>query len=304
MSKKKCVLLGAPIGTGAGQEGCQLGPDTLRIAGMQATLESLGYEVADLGNVTPEDIGDIHHSYRAKNLAKAVAWTRSVQQAAYQAFDADAHFPIFLGGDHSLAFGTVPAVARYAQDQGRPLYVLWIDAHTDYHTLDSSESGNVHGMPVAYFTGEPSFQDYFPALNPVVPPENVCLIGIRSVDPAERARVRQVGVKAHDMRRVDEKGIIALIEPFLETVKHNNGLLHVSLDVDGLDPSIAPAVGTTVEGGLTFREAHLIMETVHDHGLACSLDLVELNPLLDERAKTAKLLIDLTASLLGRNVLG
>jgi len=301
---KNCMLLGAPIGTGAGQKGCQLGPDTLRVAGLTAALEALGHRVRDLGDVQPDPLEDIPHGYRAKNLAKAVAWTQSLQAAAYQAFESSAAFPIFLGGDHSVAFGTVPAVARYAQDQGRPLYVLWIDAHTDYHTLDTSESGNVHGMPVAYITGEHSFQPYFPTLPAPVPPENVCLVGIRSVDPAERRRLRDVGIKAHDMRHVDEHGIIAVLRPFLETIKHQNGLLHVSLDVDGLDPSIAPAVGTTVAGGLTYREAHLIMETVYDSGLACSLDLVELNPLLDDTAKTAKLLIELTASLLGKNVLG
>ncbi|MDX1738815.1 MAG: arginase family protein, partial [Alphaproteobacteria bacterium] len=185
-----------------------------------------------------------------------------------------------------------------------PLFVLWIDAHTDYHALDTSESGNVHGMPVAYITGDPSFDEYFPKLSCPVPYENICQIGLRSVDPVERERLREVGIDACDMRKVDQEGVIAILEPFLEKVRIANGMLHISLDVDGLDPEIAPAVGTTVPGGLTFREAHLMMEIVHDSGLATSLDLVELNPLLDERAKTAKLLIDLTASLLGRSVLG
>ena len=226
-----------------------------------------------------------------------------MQKASYQVAK-EGGFPIFLGGDHSVAFGTIPAVAQAAKDQGRPLFVLWIDAHTDYHALDTSESGNVHGMPVAYITGDPSFDEYFPKLSCPVPYENICQIGLRSVDPVERERLREVGIDACDMRKVDQEGVIAILEPFLEKVRIANGMLHISLDVDGLDPEIAPAVGTTVPGGLTFREAHLMMEIVHDSGLATSLDLVELNPLLDERAKTAKLLIDLTASLLGRSVLG
>ncbi|MDX1738830.1 MAG: arginase family protein, partial [Alphaproteobacteria bacterium] len=164
MSDKKCILLGAPIGTGAGQKGCQLGPNTLRIAGIGEAIRGLGYELRDAGNVEPADVGEIHHSFRAKNLAKAVAWTEALQKASYEVAK-EGGFPIFLGGDHSVAFGTIPAVAQAAKDQGRPLFVLWIDAHTDYHALDTSESGNVHGMPVAYITGDPSFDEYFPKLS-------------------------------------------------------------------------------------------------------------------------------------------
>ncbi|MCG7201791.1 arginase family protein, partial [Marinobacter pelagius] len=180
-----------------------------------------------------------------------------------------------------------------------PLFLLWLDAHPDLHTLDSTESGNLHGTPVAYFTGQPGF-DGFPALPQKVALENICMMGIRSVDAAEKSRIRELGITVKDMRAIDETGVLAPLRAFLEKVERNKGMLHVSFDVDFLDPSIAPAVGTTVPGGATFREAHLIMETLCDSGLVSSLDLVELNPFLDERGKTAKLLCDLTASLFGR----
>lgn len=298
-----CSILGAPIGTGASQHGCQLGPDTLRIAGLPEMLRELGYGVDDRGNVAPNKIATLSHSFTAKHLTEAVAWTQALQVASYQAV-CDSQFSIFLGGDHSLAFGSIPGVSRHTKEQNRPLFVLWIDAHTDFHALDTSESGNVHGMPIAYLTGDPSFGGFFPDLETPLPAENICLMGIRSVDPAERKNLSAAGIITHDMRQIDEFGVIALLSPFLDKVRAANGQLHVSLDVDGLDPDIAPAVGTTVAGGLTFREAHLMMETVHDSNLARSLDLVELNPLLDHSGRTARLLIDLTASLLGRSVLG
>jgi arginase len=211
--------------------------------------------------------------------------------------------PIFLGGDHAISAGTVPGLARRAAEDRRPLFVLWLDAHTDFHTLDTTVSGNLHGTPVAYYTGQKGFRGFFPDLPHPVPPQNVCMIGIRSVDPAERDALRALDVTVHDMRVIDEHGVSVLVGEFLERVRAVNGLLHVSLDVDFLDPDIAPGVGTTVPGGATYREAHLIMEMLHDSGLVTSLDLVELNPFLDERGKTAKLLVDLVASLMGKRVM-
>ena len=303
MIDKYCTILGAPIGTGAGYIGCQLGPDTLRVAGLLKMLDQLGFTVEDHGNIILKNVVDIPHSFSAKKLATAVAWTKKLQDAAYEVAKKDS-FSIFLGGDHSVAFGTIPAMAKYANKQGRPLFVLWIDAHTDFHALDTSESGNIHGMPVAYITGDKSFNGYFPVLPAKLDVDNLCIMGLRSVDPLERKRLSKAGITAYDMRKIDEMGVQAILQPFLDKISAANGILHVSLDVDGLDPEIAPAVGTTVEGGITFREAHLIMEMLYDSGLARSLDIVELNPLLDNQAKTSKLLIDLTASLLGRSVLG
>jgi len=302
MTIKKCKILGAPIGTGAGHIGCQLAPDTLRAAGLLDVVSDLGFDVVDLGNATLNKIPQIPHSFRAKNLAEAIAWTTELQSAAFNTIK-NGDFSIFLGGDHSVAFGTIPAVAQYAKENDRPLFILWIDAHTDFHTLDSSESGNIHGMPLSYITGDPSFSRDFPPLPAKVPYDNICLMGIRSVDALERERIKRAGIETYDMRKIDELGVFGPLSKFLEKVSQSNGLLHVSLDVDGIDPKIAPAVGTTVPGGLTYREVHLIMEMLHESNLVTSLDLVELNPLLDTCSKTANLLIELTASLLGRRVL-
>ena len=206
-----------------------------------------------------------------------------------------------MGGDHALSMGTVAGMAAHAKQIGRPLFVLWLDAHSDFHTPNSTGSGNLHGTPVAYFTGQSGF-DAFPPLPDVVPTDRVGMIGLRSVDPAERAELEQERAMLADMRSIDENGIKAPLMAFLDRVRAENGILHVSLDVDFLDPAIAPAVGTTVPGGATEREAHLAMELLHESGLVCSLDLVELNPFLDERGRTAKLMVDLAASLMGRRI--
>jgi arginase len=192
-------------------------------------------------------------------------------------------------------------MAAHARAIDRPLFVLWIDAHSDFHTPLTSDSGNLHGTPVAYVTGRPGF-DGFPALPAIVPIENVGMIGLRSVDEAERTALEDGDATLVDMRIIDEVGLRQPLAEFLARVEAANGILHVSLDVDFLDPSVAPAVGTTVPGGATVREGHLAMEMLCDSGLVCSLDLVELNPILDERGKTASLMVDLTASLLGRRV--
>ena len=298
-----CALIGAPVQSGASQPGCAMGPDAFRTAGLGIVLESLGHRVSDLGNVSrqPEDKAK-HPNAAIRCLEETVGWARSLERAAHQAAR-EADFPIFMGGDHSLAIGTVPGVARSAAERHQEQFVLWLDAHPDFHTLESTGSGNLHGTPVAYFTGEDGFKGVYPPLMTAVPPENVCMMGIRSVDEAENRALAQSQIIVHDMRALDEFGIVAPLRAFLERVVEAGGALHVSLDVDFLEPDIAPAVGTTVPGGATFREAHLIMEMLCDSGLVTSLDLVELNPFLDERGRTAKLMVDLCASLLGRKVL-
>lgn len=208
---------------------------------------------------------------------------------------------MFLGGDHAMSLGTVSGVASHAADVGRPLFVLWLDAHPDMHSPVTSSSGNLHGTPIAYVTGRPGFDGFAPVTAPV-PAGNICFIGLRSVDPPEASAIASAGMTAIDMRQIDERGIAQPLAEFLARVKAAGGMLHVSLDVDFLDPSIAPAVGTTVPGGATYREAHLVMEMLHDSGLVTSLDLVELNPFLDERGRTASLMVDLAASLFGRRV--
>lgn len=297
-----CKLIGAPVQDGTGRMGCEMGPSALRTAGLVQALEELGHEVTDLGNVAPAEKRAISHPNPAiKTLPEIVAWIEALDKAA---FDNSADgFPIFLGGDHALAAGTVSGLSRRAKEQGRPLFVLWLDAHTDFHTLETTASGNLHGTPVAYYTGQKGFEGYFPEVKVPVDPANVCMIGIRSVDPAERAAIRQTAVTVNDMRTIDEHGVVALLSRFLKKVEEANGMLHVSLDVDFLDPNIAPAVGTTVPGGATFREAHLIMEMLHDSELVTSFEAVELNPFLDERGRTAFLMVDLMASLMGRSVM-
>ncbi len=206
-----------------------------------------------------------------------------------------------MGGDHALSLGSVAGMAAHAQTVGRPLFVLWVDAHSDFHTPLTTDSGHLHGTPVAYVTGRAGF-DGFPALPAPVPTQNVAMIGLRSVDGPEREALEALDITLVDMRLIDEVGIRVPLAEFLARVAAADGMLHVSLDVDFLDPSVAPAVGTTVPGGGTVREGHLIMEMLCDSDLVCSLDLVELNPFLDERGRTASLMVDLAASLMGRKV--
>ncbi|WP_417667867.1 arginase [Roseibium sp.] len=303
MADKDIILVGVPMDAGAGRRGCLMGPDAYRTAGLAEALSELGHSVRDLGNVKPEPVLlDGSADPRLKNLEEIAGWTRSLNSCARNLCQ-DPVFPIYMGGDHALAAGTVSGHRAAAEDIGRPLFVLWLDAHSDFNTLKTTESGNLHGTPLAFICGLPGFECYLgERLKHAVPPENVEILGVRSIDPDERELLVTHGVGVSDMRRIDEVGIPGLLHPFLERVRACNGLLHVSLDVDFLDPDIAPAVGTTVPGGATFREAHLVMEMLHDSGLVTSLDLVELNPFLDDRGRTARLMVDLTCSLFGKRV--
>lgn len=275
-----------------------MGPDAYRVAGIEPAFTDLGHDVRDMGDITP-DPKDLAADNHLNALPECVGWTSALSRAAQSA--AAEGMPVFLGGDHALSLGTASGIAAHAAAAGRPLFLLWLDAHSDFHTPDSTSSGNLHGTPVAYVTGQQGFEA-FPEVAAPVPTENVAMIGLRSVDPEERRRLETANMLLADMRAIDEHGIKAPLTAFLDRVRAANGMLHVSLDVDFLDPSIAPAVGTTVPGGATFREAHLVMELLHDSGLVTSLDLVELNPFLDERGRTAQLMVDLAASLMGRRV--
>ena len=302
MSIKHCKLIGVPVQDGAGRLGCEMGPSALRTAGLGAAIAKLGHRVTDLGNLpAPPPLEVESPNPAVKNLPQVAAWVKLLTDKAYEI--SKEGVPIFMGGDHSLSAGTVTGLARHAAAQGRPLYALWLDAHPDFHSLVSTRSGNLHGTPMAYATGQPGFESGFPSLNVALDPHNVAMLGVRSVDEAERQALPDCGISVFDMRAIDEYSIAPLLRRFLDRVHADNGLLHVSLDVDFLDPAIAPAVGTTVPGGLTFREAHLVMEMLHDSDLVSSLDIVELNPFLDERGRTATLLVDLVASLFGRRVL-
>lgn len=296
-----CTLIGVPIREGAGRHGCDMGPRAYRAAGLAEALVSLGHEVRDEVELRLAPTTFTTGDTRLGALTAVTAWTSAIQSALAEV-PSDL-MPIVLGGDHAMAAGVLPALAARAKRAGRPFFLLWLDAHTDCHTLATTRSGNLHGVPIAYALGAPSFAKLFPPLPAVLVAENICMMGIRSVDPAERAFLAETPVTVHDMRAIDEHGVVPLLSAFLDRVRRAGGHLHVSLDVDFLDPGIAPGVGTTVPGGATFREAHLIMELLHDSGLVTSLDLAELNPFLDERGRTALLMVDLAASLMGRRVL-
>jgi arginase len=298
-----CYLVGAPVQTGTSQQGCLMGPDAFRTAGIASTLQALGHHVDDHGNVSPREIERPNSGNQAvHHLNETVGWALALNEVAKAAIERS-DFPIFLGGDHSLSIGSVSGVTKAAEKNGREQFVLWLDAHPDFHSLETTESGNLHGTPMAYLTGHSGFEGSYPELTAKVKSANVCMMGLRSVDQAEKALLAESDIQVYDMRAIDEHGVAGPLRAFLEKVKAADGALHVSLDVDFLEPNIAPAVGTTVPGGATFREAHLIMEMLCDSGLVTSLDLVELNPFLDDRGRTAKLMVDLCASLLGRKVL-
>lgn len=294
-------LIGVPLEEGSGRQGCAMGPAALRIAGIRQALEELGHTVEDRGNLGPVPARDLALVANALNLQTVGAYARELEAETHAVASAGG-LPIILGGDHSLSMGSVPGMARHAAALGRPLFVLWLDAHADFNSPETSPSGNMHGMPVAFFCGQAEFAPILQADRAVVEPGHVFQVGIRSVDPQERELVAANGVNVFDMRTIDEIGIAAIMRRILETVRDADGLLHVSFDVDFLDPDIAPGVGTTVPGGATFREAHLVMEMLCDSGLVSSLDLVELNPFLDDRGKSARVLVEMTASLFGRRI--
>lgn len=297
----KTILIGAPIDSGQKRAGCLMGPAAYRVAGISAAIRDQGHSVEDWGDLALDDLPEAFCANPAvHSLAETVGWTQSLMDKVDDALSAGG-FPIILGGDHSLALGSVAGAAAYGARHGRPLYLIWLDAHSDFHTPLTTTSGNLHGTPLAYIAGRDGF-DAFPPFPAPVRADRICLYGIRSVDPAEHAALLQHDIAINDMRLLDERGIVAPLREFLDIVRANSGMLHVSLDVDFLDPFIAPAVGTTVPGGITFREAHLVMELLHESGLVTSLDLVELNPFLDERGKTARLMVDLVGSLMGKKV--
>lgn len=300
MTARHCILIGAPVDSGQRRPGCLMGPSALRVAGLQPALQALGHHVEDRGDLAPDPLpqGARSPNPALHALPETIAWQAAIDRAGRAAL-ADG-LPLYLGGDHSLSLGSLMASAAHARAAGRPLFVLWLDAHSDFHTTASTQSGNLHGIPVAYAAGRDCAP--LPPFPAPVPAENICLFGIRSIDPEERAALHAHGITPIDMRAIDEQGITAPLRAFLERSAAAGGHLHVSLDVDFLDPAIAPAVGTTVPGGTSFREAHLVMELIHESGLVSAIDLVELNPFLDERGRSAHLMVDLAASLMGRQV--
>jgi arginase len=295
-------LIGAPTDIGAGSRGASMGPEALRVANLQPTLESHGLEVIDRGNLGGPSNPWQPPADGYRHLDEVVAWNQVVHDAVH----AELHLgrmPILLGGDHCLGLGSISAVARHCREAGKKLRVLWLDAHADFNTNELTPSGNVHGMPVACLVGHgPRELVEMSGAVPAVNPKNVRQIGIRSVDPGEKRFVHQVGLEVFDMRYIDEMGMRHTMELALATMDANTHL-HVSFDVDFLDPDFAPGVGTTVMGGPTYREAQLCMEMIADTGRMASLDVMELNPALDVRNRTAEVAVDLIESLFGKSTL-
>lgn len=297
------ALIGAPTDIGAGHRGGSMGPEALRVAGIERALRRLGYGVVDRGDLSgpPNPDGAPVAGYR--HLAEVTLWCERVRDALLAALE-EGLFPVLLGGDHCLAIGSIAAIAKHCAAQETPLTVLWLDAHADFNTPETSPSGNIHGMPVAVAAGlGPEALTGLGHAKPMIDPTRILQVGIRSVDHVEKRKVVESGLEVHDMRRIDENGMRKTMAEILKRVAAIGGHLHVSFDVDFLDPAIAPGVGTTVPGGPTYREAQLCMEMIYDSGLMRSLDIMELNPAYDERNRTAKLVVELVESLFGEQIL-
>ncbi len=294
---KSVQIIGVPIDLGQSHRGVDLGPGALRYAGLAARLEQLGYEVHDSGNLKAP-VRESLTSERQKNYLPSIKAICEDVCLAGQKAVAQGHIPIFLGGDHSIAVGTIAGVT-----QQQPAGVLWIDAHGDFNTMETSSSGNIHGMALALLLGQGS-----PELVGVggpgatLQPEDVVMIGVRDLDDRERQNLKESGVAIYTMRDVDERGMGAVASEALERLNHRERL-HVSLDVDALDPQATPGAGTLVPGGLTYREGQLLMEIIADSGRLSSLDIVEINPILDSLNKTALTAVELAASLFGKRII-
>ncbi|WP_431510252.1 arginase [Variovorax sp. DAIF25] len=303
MSMRAVTLIGAPTDAGASRLGAAMGPDALRVAQLGPALRRFGIDVRDIGNLAgpPNPQGERVDGLR--NLAECVRWNQAVHDAVAAELGAD-RLPILLGGDHHLAIGSISAVARHCRARGRRLRILWLDAHSDCNTPEVSPSGNIHGMPVASLCGlGPPGLSALSDTVPAIRPDALCQVGLRSVDASEQRMIRELGIEVYDMRAIDELGMRETMRRALEGVAGDEVHLHVSFDVDFLDPEIAPGTGTTVRGGPNYREAQLCMEMIADTGRLGSLDIVELNPALDLRNQTAELVVDLTESLFGKSTL-
>jgi len=304
MRQSHIAVIGAPMDLGAGRRGVDMGPSALRVAGLHQKLTEIGYQVEDLGNVVvdqPESLpaGPSHAHYLPQIAHTCARLSDMVERAASQE-----RVPLVLGGDHSAAMGTIAGMSRHRRKSGHKLGLLWMDAHADMNTPDSSPSGNVHGMPLACVIGlGPAELTGLAGQVPMVDPENVAIVGLRSVDDIEKYNVRGAGVHPFTMRDIDERGMRTVIQQAIHAVSSGTSGFHLSFDLDAVDPDEAPGVGTPVHGGITYREAHLAMEIVCDSGLMTSLELVELNPVLDVANRTAILGVELIMSALGKRIL-
>ena len=304
MKQSHVAVIGVPLDLGAGRRGVDMGPSALRVAGLHQRLGVLGYQVEDLGNVPvhqaeSQPTGPARSRYLPQIADTCRRLARLVEKAAAQG-----RVPLVLGGDHSVAVGSVSGMSRKLRKQKQSLGLIWIDAHADMNTPETSPSGNVHGMPLACLIGQgPRALTHIYGYAPKVDPKNVVLVGVREVDQLEKPHVKDSGVRAFTMRDIDERGLRAVMQDALQIASAGTGGFHVSLDMDSVDPREAPGVGTPVRGGLTYREAHLAMEIVCDSGRMTSMDVVEVNPVIDEANRTAVLAAELIMSALGKRIL-
>jgi arginase len=304
VSHSHIAIIGVPLDLGAGRRGVDMGPSAVRVANLNARLSEIGFEVDDLGNVpVAQPEGHPEGNPEAKYLPQITQTCIHLAELVQKQMSAG-KCPLILGGDHSLAVGTVAGVSKHLRERGEKLGMIWIDAHTDMNTPATSPSGNIHGMPLACCIGlGPKELTEIFGYSPKVAPENVALVGIRSVDDAERNNVQKSGVHAFTMRDIDERGMRWVIEESIRIAGAGTAGIHVSLDMDAVDPREAPGVGTPVRGGITYREAHLAMEILCDSGRMTSMEVVEVNPVIDEVNRTAVLAVELVMSAMGKRIL-
>jgi arginase len=304
MRQSHIAIIGAPLDLGQGRRGVDMGPSALRVAGLNARVASLGYAVDDLGNINVDQAESLPPGDpRAKYLPQIAAACRKLGSLTADALASGA-VPLILGGDHSVAIGSVSGVARHYRKRRQRTGVIWLDAHADMNTPESSPSGNVHGMPLACLAGfGPTELVSLFNFHPKVAPGNAVIVGLRDVDKTEKSQVRKSGVHAFTMRDIDERGLRAVMEEAIALASGGAAGFHVSLDMDFVDPADAPGVGTPVRGGATYREAHLAMEMICDSGKMLSLEVVEVNPAIDEANRTANLAVELIMSALGKRIL-
>ncbi|MDE3197657.1 MAG: arginase [Acidobacteriota bacterium] len=305
MRTSHLAIIGAPLDLGQGRRGVDMGPSAVRVAGLGSRLKALGYDVADLGNIEVDQAESLpsHGSAEARFLPEIARACERLSDRVATALSSG-RAPIVLGGDHSIAVGTVGGVSKYFRSTEQKIGLLWVDAHADMNTPEISPSGNVHGMPLACIVGRgPGALVDLAGYRPMVDPHNVVLVGIRDVDQLERESVRETGVTAFTMRDVDERGMRSVMDEAIAIASSGTAGFHLSLDMDFVDPAYAPGVGTPVRGGATYREAHLAMEVICDSGRMTSMEVVEVNPVIDEVNRTAELAVELILSALGKKIL-
>jgi arginase len=304
VTPKQIRVIGVPLDLGQSRRGVDMGPSAVRVAGLEARLEAIGHIVEDGGNVAvaiPEQKKE--GAAHAKYLKEITATCTKSAELVLKSLEAG-KVPLVLGGDHSVAAGTVAGVAEFYRKQNQKIGLIWIDAHSDMNTPETSPSGNVHGMPLAAIMGlGPNELGNIFNFSPKIHSENCVLVGIRDVDAHEKENIRKAGVEVFTMRDIDERGMRSVMEEALRMAGRGTAGYHVSLDMDWIDPEDAPGVGTPVWGGATYREGHLAMEIIADHGRMLSMEIVEVNPVIDEHNQTADLAVELALSAFGKKIL-